>query len=201
VASIYAISAITGSSARARSRTMRTMRPSAVVRRPNIRHYENHHFHWRWSSKLFTALKGLLIIVRARHAIITGLSKCEFTMMFIHRNVTKPVTNRREANSTNCAYISVVPVQRNYITNTRGDKYALLNTTFCYNILFSAHVAKLNSLLDTAIDVDTVHLFKARLDRLVKFGCISLLTSLTSYVGPIGERSSTETVIVYWDID
>ena len=54
-------------------------------------------------------------------------------------------------------------------SNTRGNKYKLLNHMFHYDLCkhsFSARIVNIwNSLPNTAVDVDTVCLFKARLDK------------------------------------
>jgi len=54
-------------------------------------------------------------------------------------------------------------------SNTRGNKYKLLNHTFHYDTQkysFTAHIVNIwNSLLNSVVDVDTVCLFKARLDK------------------------------------
>jgi len=55
-------------------------------------------------------------------------------------------------------------------TGTRGNKYKLLNHTFHYDTRkysFSGRIVTIwNSLQNSAVDVDTVCLFKARLDKL-----------------------------------
>ena len=54
-------------------------------------------------------------------------------------------------------------------SNTRGNKYKLLNHTFHYDTQkysFAARVVNIwNSLLNSVVDVDTVCLFKASLDK------------------------------------
>ena len=54
-------------------------------------------------------------------------------------------------------------------SNTRGNKYKLLNHTFHYDTRkcsFTAHIVNIwNSLPNSVVDVDTVCLFKARLDK------------------------------------
>jgi len=76
-------------------------------------------------------------------------------------------------------------------SNTRGNKYKLLNHTFHYDLRkysFSAHIVNIwNSLPNTVVDVDTVCLFKARLDKfwmhqVVKYDFMADLTG-------IGDRS------------
>jgi len=59
---------------------------------------------------------------------------------------------------------TVILVNRYYPkSNTRGNKYKLLNHTFHY---FTARIVNIwNSLPNSVVDVDTVCLFKARLDK------------------------------------
>jgi len=61
-------------------------------------------------------------------------------------------------------------------SNIRGNKYKLLNHTSHYNTRkysFSARIVNIwNSLPNFVVDVDTVCLFKAHLD---KFGCTKML--------------------------
>jgi len=64
----------------------------------------------------------------------------------------------------------VSPELRYYLkSNTRGNKYKLLNHTFHYNTQkysFTARIVNIwNSLHNSVADVDTVWLFKARLDK------------------------------------
>ena len=54
--------------------------------------------------------------------------------------------------------------------STRGNKYKLLNCTFCHNLrkyYFSARIINIwNSLPNCVVDVSTINQFKARLDKL-----------------------------------
>ena len=68
---------------------------------------------------------------------------------------------------------SVAPnLQLGNTSVTRGDKYKLLNHTFRSNLrkfCFSARVVNIsNSLPDYVVDVDTVDIFKSRLDKFWK---------------------------------
>jgi len=76
-------------------------------------------------------------------------------------------------------------------SNTRCNKYKLLNHTFHYDLRkcsFCARIVNIwNSLPNTVVDVDTVCLFKARLDKfwmhqVVKYDFTANLTG-------IGDRS------------
>ena len=53
--------------------------------------------------------------------------------------------------------------------STRGNKYKLLNCTFCHNLrkyYFSARIINIwNSLPNCIVDVSTLNQFKARLDK------------------------------------
>jgi len=84
--------------------------------------------------------------------------------------------------------LSVLSVPK---SNTRGNKYKLLNHTFHYDLRkysCSARIGNIwNSLPNTVVDVDTVCLFKARLNKfwmhqVVKYDFTANLTG-------IGDRS------------
>jgi len=56
---------------------------------------------------------------------------------------------------------------------TLGNKYKLFNHTFCYDLRkhsFSAHIVNIwNKLPNSVVDVDTVCLFKASLDKYLMY--------------------------------
>ena len=70
-----------------------------------------------------------------------------------------------------CVYHAEVSPNLRYYpkSNTTGNKYKLLDHMFHYDLRkysFSARIVNIwNSLPNTVVDVDTVCLFKARLDK------------------------------------
>jgi len=78
-------------------------------------------------------------------------------------------------------------------SNTRGNKYKLLNHTFHYDTRkysFTGHIVNIwNSLPNSVVDVDTVCLFKA---RLVSFECTKMFYDFTADLTGIGDRSVRE---------
>jgi len=79
-------------------------------------------------------------------------------------------------------------------SNTRGNKYKLLNHTFHYDTrkyYFTAHIVNIwNSLPNSVVDVDTVCLFKARLDKFWMHR--DVLYDFTADLTGIGDRSVHE---------
>ena len=60
-------------------------------------------------------------------------------------------------------------LEHNLGCSTRGNKYKLLNCTFCHNLrkyYFSARIINIwNSLPNCVVDISTINHFKARLDK------------------------------------
>jgi len=79
-------------------------------------------------------------------------------------------------------------------SNTRGNKYKLLNHTFHYDTRkysFTARIVNIwNSLPNSVVDVDTVCLFKARLDKFWMHQ--DVLYDFTADKTGIGDRSVRE---------
>jgi len=79
-------------------------------------------------------------------------------------------------------------------SNTRGNKYKLLNHTFHYDTRkysFSAHIVNIwNNLPNFVVDVDTVCLFKARFDKFWMHQ--DVLYDFTADLTGIGDRSVRE---------
>ena len=79
-------------------------------------------------------------------------------------------------------------------SNTRCNKYKLLNHTFHYDLRkysFSARIVNIwNSLPNTVVDVDTVCLFKARLDKFWQHQVVKY--DFTADLTGIGDRSVHE---------
>jgi len=79
-------------------------------------------------------------------------------------------------------------------SNTRGNKYKSLNHTFHYDTQkysFTARIVNIwSSLLNSVVDVDTVCLFKARLDKFWMHQ--DVLYDFTADLIGIGDRSVRE---------
>jgi len=75
---------------------------------------------------------------------------------------------------------------------TRGNKYKLLNNRFYYDLrkhYFSARIVNIwNSLPNHVVEVNTVNLFKARLDRF--WANQDVKYDLTADITGIGDRSA-----------
>ena len=75
--------------------------------------------------------------------------------------------------------------------STRGNKYKLLNFTFCHDLrkyYFSARIINIwNSLPNCGMDVSTINQFKARLDKFWMHQ--DVLYDYTADLTGIGDRS------------
>ena len=84
--------------------------------------------------------------------------------------------------------------------NTRGNKYELLNHTCHYDLRkysFSARIVNIwNSLPNTVVDVDTVCLFKARLDKFWMHQVVKY--DFTADLTVVGDRSVHDISVLYF---
>ena len=87
--------------------------------------------------------------------------------------------------------LELCELEYNLGCNTRGNKYKLLNCTFCHNLrkyYFSVRVINIwNSLPNCVVDVSTINQFKARLDKFWLHQ--DILYDYTADMTGIGDRS------------